>query len=189
LASREGDEWLSPCPAIGIDLDSSALVISLRGSGLALSWAVGAPSAAFGAGIGATAVAGGVSAEAAGVAGGAVCVGGTVLPVWFGVRLSRASQAVSAAAIAMTANTRIAFLILNSLRVTAMGWGESWHFRNPLDERDVETELWSGYLGTVRRKRRQQTSQTYCYRATSRLYRTEPFAIGRRRPGAAGGGF
>ena len=35
----------------------------------------------------------------------------------------------------------------------------------------METELWSSYLGTVRRKRRQQTSYTYCYRATSRLYR------------------
>jgi hypothetical protein len=42
------------------------------------------------------------------------------------------------------------------------------------DERDVETGLRQGYVGTVRRKRRQQTSQTYCYRATSRLYRTEP---------------
>jgi hypothetical protein len=39
------------------------------------------------------------------------------------------------------------------------------------DERDVETGLRQGYVGTVRRKRRQQTSQTYCYRATSRLYR------------------
>jgi hypothetical protein len=38
------------------------------------------------------------------------------------------------------------------------------------DERDVETGLRQGYVGTVRRKRRQQTSQTYCYRATSRLY-------------------
>ncbi len=134
LASREGDEWLSPCPGIGIDLDSSALVISLKGSGLALSWAVGAPSAAFGAGIGATAVAGAVSAGAAGVAGGAVCVGGTVLPVWLEVRLSRVSQAVSAAAIAMTANTGIAFLILNSLRVPQWA-GASRHFRNPLDRR------------------------------------------------------
>jgi hypothetical protein len=41
------------------------------------------------------------------------------------------------------------------------------------DERDVETGLWRGYVGTVRRKRRQQTSQTYCYRATSR-YRELP---------------
>ena len=38
------------------------------------------------------------------------------------------------------------------------------------DERGVETGLWHGYLGTVRRKGRQQTSQSYCYRATSRLY-------------------
>jgi hypothetical protein len=34
----------------------------------------------------------------------------------------------------------------------------------------VETGLWPGHLGTVRRKRRQQTSRTYGYRATSRLY-------------------
>src|SRR6516165_9477745 len=39
------------------------------------------------------------------------------------------------------------------------------------DERDVETGLRPGYVGTVSRKGRQQTSQTYCYRATSRLYR------------------
>jgi hypothetical protein len=32
------------------------------------------------------------------------------------------------------------------------------------------------YVGTVRRKGRQQTSQTYCYRATSRLY-LRPSAI------------
>ena len=49
------------------------------------------------------------------------------------------------------------------------------------DERDVETGLWRGYLGTVRRKRRQQTSQTYCYRATSRLYRNRQF-VQRQRP-------
>jgi len=36
------------------------------------------------------------------------------------------------------------------------------------------------YVGTVRRKGRQQTSQTYCYRATSRLY-LRPSAI-RLRP-------
>jgi helicase len=35
----------------------------------------------------------------------------------------------------------------------------------------VETELWSGYLGTARRKGRQQTNRTYRHRATSRLYR------------------
>ena len=28
------------------------------------------------------------------------------------------------------------------------------------DERDVETKLWPGYLGTVRRKGRKQTSRT-----------------------------
>jgi hypothetical protein len=39
------------------------------------------------------------------------------------------------------------------------------------DERDVETELWSEYSGTARRKGRQQTSPAYCHRATSRLYR------------------
>ena len=38
------------------------------------------------------------------------------------------------------------------------------------DEREVETELWRGYSGTARRKRRQQTTQTYGHRATSRLY-------------------
>jgi hypothetical protein len=54
------------------------------------------------------------------------------------------------------------------------------------DERDVETGLRQGYVGTVRRKRRQQTSQTYCYRATSRLYRSETVsdqaARGQHRP-------
>jgi len=35
---------------------------------------------------------------------------------------------------------------------------------------NVETGLWLGYLGTVRRKGRKQRSQTYRYRATSRLY-------------------
>jgi hypothetical protein len=35
----------------------------------------------------------------------------------------------------------------------------------------VETELGRGYLGTARRKGRQQTNQTYDHRATSRLYR------------------
>jgi hypothetical protein len=42
------------------------------------------------------------------------------------------------------------------------------------DERDVETELWQGYLGTARRKGRQQTTLTYDHRATSRLYRPLP---------------
>ena len=40
----------------------------------------------------------------------------------------------------------------------------------------METGLRQGYLGTARRKGRQQTNQTYCYRATSLLYR--PRAIG-----------
>jgi len=35
---------------------------------------------------------------------------------------------------------------------------------------NVETGLWLSYLGTVRRKGRKQRSQTYRYRATSRLY-------------------
>jgi hypothetical protein len=38
------------------------------------------------------------------------------------------------------------------------------------DERDVETEPWTGYLGTAKRKGRQQTFRTYSHRATSRLY-------------------
>jgi hypothetical protein len=38
----------------------------------------------------------------------------------------------------------------------------------------VETGLGQGYLGTARRKGRQQTNQTYCYRATSLLYRFIP---------------
>ena len=42
------------------------------------------------------------------------------------------------------------------------------------DERGVETELRRGYSG--RRKGRQQTTQTYCHRATSRLYRTATVA-------------
>ena len=37
----------------------------------------------------------------------------------------------------------------------------------------METELWRSYLGTARRKRRQQTNWTYGHRATSRLYRSE----------------
>jgi hypothetical protein len=78
-----------------------------------VSFAVGAPSAAFGAGIGVTAVDGAVSPGTA-VIGGADCVGDTVFPVWLGVRLSRVSQAVSAATIVMTASTGIDFLNLNS---------------------------------------------------------------------------
>ena len=34
----------------------------------------------------------------------------------------------------------------------------------------METGLRPGYLGTAKRKGRQQTNQTYCYRATSLLY-------------------
>ena len=34
----------------------------------------------------------------------------------------------------------------------------------------METGLRPGYLGTVRRKGRQQTNPAYCYRATSPLY-------------------
>jgi hypothetical protein len=50
----------------------------------------------------------------------------------------------------------------------------------------VETELRFGYLGTAKRKGRQQTTQTYDHRATSRLYHFESqmssFAtLGRRR--------
>jgi len=41
---------------------------------------------------------------------------------------------------------------------------------DPTDERDVETEQWSGYLGTANRKGRQQRSSIYSHRATSRLY-------------------
>jgi len=40
----------------------------------------------------------------------------------------------------------------------------------------VETEQWSGYLGTANRKGRQQRSSIYSHRATSRLYRESPFA-------------
>ena len=36
------------------------------------------------------------------------------------------------------------------------------------DERDVETGLRPGYWRTAKRKGRQQTNRTYCYRATSR---------------------
>jgi hypothetical protein len=48
----------------------------------------------------------------------------------------------------------------------------------PGDPVDVETELRRGYLGTARRKRRQQTTCTYDHRATSRLYRDEPVDYG-----------
>ena len=41
---------------------------------------------------------------------------------------------------------------------------------DPTDELDVETEQWSGYLGTANRKGRQQRSSIYSHRATSRLY-------------------
>src|SRR6516164_1188930 len=44
---------------------------------------------------------------------------------------------------------------------------------DPTDERDVETELWSGYLGTARRKGRQQITRAYRHRATSRLYKSD----------------
>jgi hypothetical protein len=47
------------------------------------------------------------------------------------------------------------------------------------DERGVETGLWQGYLGTAKRKGRQQTNRTYCYRATFRLYRKHQFDIHR----------
>src|ERR1039458_6214056 len=50
------------------------------------------------------------------------------------------------------------------------------------DERDVEMELWRRYSGTARRKGRQQTNRTYCHRATSRLYRELPVAVGRNQP-------
>ena len=49
--------------------------------------------------------------------------------------------------------------------------------RNPhvrFDERGVETGLWHDYLGTVRRRGRQQIGQTCRCRATSRLYREPP---------------
>jgi hypothetical protein len=36
---------------------------------------------------------------------------------------------------------------------------------------EVEELLFRGHSGTARRKRRQQTNQTYCHRATPRLYR------------------
>jgi len=44
------------------------------------------------------------------------------------------------------------------------------------DERGVETGLLPGYLGSARRKGRQQTNQAYYYRATSRLYCLLPVA-------------
>jgi hypothetical protein len=47
---------------------------------------------------------------------------------------------------------------------------------DPTDERDVETELRQGYLGTARRKGRQQTSRTYDPRAASRLYQLRKLA-------------
>jgi adenosylmethionine---8-amino-7-oxononanoate aminotransferase len=43
-------------------------------------------------------------------------------------------------------------------------------FSYPYDERDVKTEQRRGDLGTARRKGRQQITQTYCHRASSRLY-------------------
>ena len=49
---------------------------------------------------------------------------------------------------------------------------------DPTDERDVETEQWSGYLGTANRKGRQQRCRTYRHRATSRLYRAASRGVG-----------
>ena len=40
------------------------------------------------------------------------------------------------------------------------------------DEGDVETESRLGYLGTAKRKRRQQIDHAYHHRATSLLYKT-----------------
>src|SRR5450755_4691453 len=73
---------------------------------------------------------------------------------------------------------------LGLVRLSRLGYDEPWAkawslVREPdagklhvrFDERGVETELWRGYSGTARRKGRQQTNQTYCHRATSRLYR------------------
>jgi hypothetical protein len=48
----------------------------------------------------------------------------------------------------------------------------------PGDPVDVETELWCGYLGTARRKGRQQTTHTYDHRATSRLYQRRAYPVG-----------
>ncbi len=45
----------------------------------------------------------------------------------------------------------------------------------------METGLRPGYLGTAKRKGRQQTNQTYCYRATSLLYRLHSVTKGRFR--------
>lgn len=42
FGSSDGDEWLLPCPAIGIDLDSSSLLSGLIGLVVGLSIAVGA---------------------------------------------------------------------------------------------------------------------------------------------------
>jgi hypothetical protein len=47
------------------------------------------------------------------------------------------------------------------------------------DERVVETELRQGYLGTARRKGRQQTNRTYRHRATLLLYCSHPDELGR----------
>ena len=41
----------------------------------------------------------------------------------------------------------------------------------------METGLRLGYLGTARRKGRKQTNQTYCYRATSLLYRKYAYGM------------
>jgi len=76
------------------------------------------------------------------------------------------------------------------VRLTARGRSQSWAkawclVREPdagnlhvrFDERDVETEQWSGYLGTANRKGRQQRSSIYSHRATSRLYRPLPLPL------------
>src|ERR1700738_1881545 len=42
----------------------------------------------------------------------------------------------------------------------------------PGDPVGVKTEPWFGSWGTARRKRRQQTTQAYRHRVTSRLYRS-----------------
>jgi hypothetical protein len=57
-------------------------------------------------------------------------------------------------------------------RVTAPGDPVRGRFLAPGDPVDVETELRPGYLGTARRKGRQQITWTYRHRATSRLYKS-----------------
>src|SRR5450755_4716827 len=70
-------------------------------------------------------------------------------------------------------NQRLTSVVREIRTLRSVGAGGS----APGDPVDVETELGRGYLGTARRKGRQQTTRTYDHRATSRLYQLWPLHV------------